>query len=276
MREFYLLNGNGVKFDLMSSHGFFHAPDGLGLENSMSFLRTGDFYKKIESYGAQKTVSGEMIFRSYEDYKAFADHIAIQPLKLVYKPLNTEYRLDCSIESLGKTEISHENNRLICPITFAGESKWYFLRSALSAHPGGADAKKYTYSYGYTYYDALTGVLDGINNSPYKAPCVLYIKGYMLNPTWVLSVNNQQIASGKVTAEILDGNQLVINSRDDGLEIAEYTDQNEFVQNLYQDADVTRENFLYLPTGDFKITITDDSGADVTAYLEILELYDTV
>ena len=276
MREFYLLNGNGVKFDLMSSHGFFHAPDGLGLENSMSFLRTGDFYKKIESYGAQKTVSGEMIFRSYEDYKAFADHIAIQPLKLVYKPLNTEYRLDCSIESLGKTEISHENNRLICPITFAGESKWYFLRSALSAHPGGADAKKYTYSYGYTYYDALTGVLDGINNSPYKAPCVLYIKGYMLNPTWVLSVNNQQIASGKVTAEILDGNQLVINSRDDGLEIAEYTEQNVFVQNLYQDADVTRENFLYLPTGDFKITITDDSGADVTAYLEILELYDTV
>ena len=276
MREFYLLNGNGVKFDLMSSHGFFHSPDGLGLKNSMTFLRTGDFYKKIDSYGAQKSVTGEMIFKSYEDYKAFVDFIAIEPLKLVYKPIDTEYRLDCSIDTLGKSEISHENNRLICPITFKGESKWYFLRNALSAHPGGADAKKYTYSYGYTYYDALTGVLDGINNSPYKAPCVLYIKGYMLNPTWVLSVNNQQIASGKVTAEILDGNQLVINSRDDGLEIAEYTEQNVFVQNLYQDADVTRENFLYLPTGDFKITITDDSGADVTAYLEILELYDTV
>ena len=276
MREFYLLNGNGVKFDLMSSHGFFHSPDGLGLKNSMTFLRTGDFYKKVDSYGSQKSVSGEMVFKSYEDYKAFADHIAIEPLKLVYKPIDTEYRLDCSISSLGKTEISHDNNRLICPITFSGESKWYYLRNALSAHPGGADAKKYNYTYGYTYYDALTGVLDGINNSPYKAPCVLYIKGYMLNPTWVLSVNNQQIASGKVTAEILDGNQLVINSRDDGLEIAEYTEQNVFVQNLYQDADVTRENFLYLPTGDFKITITDDSGADVTAYLEILELYDTV
>ncbi len=276
MREFYLLNGNGVKFDLMSSHGFFHSPDGLGLKNTMSFLRTGDFFKKIDSYGAQKSVSGEMIFRSYEDYKAFADHIAIEPLKLVYKPINTEYRLDCSIATLGKSEIDHGNNRLICPITFSGESKWYFLRNALSAHPGGADAKKYNYDYNYTYYDALTGVLDGINNSPYKAPCVLYIKGYMLNPTWVLSVNNQQIASGKVTAEILDGNQLVINSRDDGLEIAEYTEQNVFVRNLYQEADVARENFLYLPTGDFKITITDDSGADVTAYLEILELYDTV
>jgi hypothetical protein len=92
----------------------------------------------------------------------------------------------------------------------------------------------------------------------------------------VLSVNNEQVSSGGITGEILDGNQIIVNSRDDSLEIAEYTAQNVFVQNLYQDADITRENFLYLPPGTSKLTITDDSMSDITAYLEILEEYDTV
>ena len=217
-----------------------------------------------------------MIFKNYTDYQTFAMFVAIQPLKLIYKPLSTEYRLDCSISNFGKTEIDHTNNRLICPITFVGHSKWYNLRSALSAHPSGSDAKKYNYTYNYTYYDALTGVIDVINNSPNEAPCVLYIRGYALNPSWVLSVNNEQIYTGGITAEIEDGNQVIINSRDDSLEIAEYTDQNIYVQNLYQVADITKENFIYLPPGTSKITITDDSGSDITAYLEILEEYDTV
>lgn len=276
MREFYLLNGNGVKFDLMSSHGFFHAPAGLGLQNTQTFLRTGDFYKRVDSYGAQKSVTGEMVFKNYEDYKAFADFIAIIPLKLVYKPIDTEYILDCTVASMNKSEIDHRNNRLICPITFAGESKWYYPRQSISTHPDGVDAKRYDYKYNYKYYDFLTGILEGTNNSPYESPCILYMKGYMLNPTWVLSVNDIQLASGHVTAEIMDGNQLVVNSRDDSLEIAEYTEQNEFVRNLYQAADITRESFIYLPPGDFKITITDDSMAYITAFLEIIEEYDTV
>ena len=82
--------------------------------------------------------------------------------------------------------------------------------------------------------------------------------------------------SGEVEAEIQDGNQLVINSRDDSLEISEYTNQNVFVENLYQKADVSMENFIYIPTGTSKLTITDDALSDITAYLEILEEYDTI
>lgn len=276
MRQFYLINGNGARFDLNGSHGFFHVPTGLGFTKTQTFLRTGDFYKTIESYTAQSNVMGEMIFRSYEDYHAFAMFVAITPLKLVYKPLDVEYRLDCSISMFNKSEIDHTNNRLVCPITFIGESKWYYLRSALAAHPSSGDAKVYNYRYNYTYYDALTGVIDIINDSPIEAPCILYIRGYCLNPSWALTVNNKQVASGKVTGEIFDGNQVIINSRDDSLEIAEYTEQNVFIRNLYQDLDITRENFLYLPPGTSKLTITDDSLSSITAYLEILEEYDTV
>jgi hypothetical protein len=92
----------------------------------------------------------------------------------------------------------------------------------------------------------------------------------------VLSVNNEQVSSGKITAEIFDGNQIVVNSRDDALEIAEYTNQNVFIQNLYPQADITRENFLYIPPGTSKLTLTDDSMSDITAYLEIFEEYDTI
>lgn len=276
MREFYLLNGNGVKFDLMSSKGFFHAPDGLGLQNTQTFLRTGNFYKNVETYEAQKSVTGEMVFRSYEDYKAFADFIAIGPLKLIYKPIDTEYTLDCSIASLSKSEISHENNRLVCPITFAGESKWYILREAIIAHPYGSDAKRYPYDYDYVYYNGKSGIVEGINNSPYESPCILYLQGYLLNPAWTLTVNNEQVASGQVMGEIFDGNQLIINSRDDSLEIAEYTEQNVFLRNMYQNAVFEKQNFIYVPSGSFRITITDDSLSPVTAYLQMVEEYDTV
>ena len=78
------------------------------------------------------------------------------------------------------------------------------------------------------------------------------------------------------TAEIFDGNQIVVNSRDDALEIAEYTNQNVFIQNLYPQADITKENFLYIPPGTSKLTLTDDSMSDITAYLEIFEEYDTI
>lgn len=276
MRQFYLINGNGVTFDLMSSSGFFHDPSGLGFNNTQTYLRTGTFYKQIESYEAQKKISGEMIFTNYTDFQTFANFISIEPLILVYKPISKEYRIDVSCESLSKSEIDHTNNRLICDITFAAKSKWYYLRNVITATPGGSDGKVYTYEYNYTYYDGLAGVIEGVNNSPIESPCILYINGYCLNPTWVLSQNNVQLMSGRVTGEILDGNRLVINSRDDSLEIAEYTTQQVYVQNMYSAADITRENFIYIPSGDFKITITDDSASSMTAYLEILEEYDTI
>ena len=276
MRKFYLLNGNGEKFDLMSSSGFFHAPDGLGITKTQSFLRTGDFYKRTENYEAQKSPSGEMIFRNYEDYHTFAMFIQTEPLTLVYIPIDTEYRLNCYISRFDKSEISHENNRLICPITFAGTSKWYDLRSVITSKPIGDNAKRYPYTYDYTYFDSLSGVLEGYNNSPNDIPCVLYIRGYCLNPSWTLSKNNEQIAAGSVNAEISDGEQLIINSRDDNLEIAKYTIQNTYLENLYQDAAIDQENFLYIPPGHFKITIEEESLSDVTAYLELLEEYDTI
>ncbi len=276
MRQFYLLNGNGAKFDLMTSAGFFHAPEGLGSAKTQSFLRTGDFYKRTENYESQKSPSGEMIFRNYSDYHTFAMFIQIEPLILVYKPLDTEYRLNCTVSKFEKSEISHENNRLICPITFTGTSKWYDLRSAITSHPLGDDAKRYPYTYDYKYYDSLSGVIEGYNNSPNDVPCVLRIRGYCLNPTWVLSTNNVQISSGSVSVELIDGEQLVVNSRDDNLEIAKYSLQNEYLANLYQDAAIDRENFLYIPSGNFKITINDESLSDITASLELLEEYDTV
>lgn len=276
MREFYLLNGNGIKFDLMGSKGFFHAPDGLGFDKTETFLRTGDFYRAVESYPTQKMITGEMIFRSYADYHDFALFVAITPLTLVYKPMGTEYKLDCSMSSLGKSEIDHTNNRLICPVTFNGYSKWYLTRRTVASHPMGQNGKVYTFGYNYNYYDSYTGVMDLINESPTEAPCMLYIRGYCRNPFWALSVNNKTIMSGKVTAEIEEGNQLIVNSRDDSLEIAKYTNQGVYIENLYQKADVERENFLYIPTGTSKLTITDDGLNEITAYLEVIEEYDTV
>ena len=83
-----------------------------------------------------------------------------------------------------------------------------------------------------------------------SAPATLSIMGPITNPAWYVSVNNDVVASGAVTAEIPNGDKLVVNSKDGYLEVAEYTvSSNEFVRNLYQFTDFDRETFVLFPPG---------------------------
>lgn len=276
MRQFYLLNSIGAQFNLMRPDAFFHSPSGLGSAQTLTYLRVGDHFEQVEGYESQKTVSGEMIFRTYQGYNDFAKFVSYKPLTLVYNPDGTEYRLDCDLSKLGKTEIDHNTNRLICSIEFKGRSKWYYNRTAIKTEATGVGTKTYQYTYPYMYTDSANGVIESVNEGFGEAPCRLHIMGAIENPTWTLSVNNQQIAGGACSVTIPDGHKLVIDSRDNHLEVAEYTTNNEFIQNLYGSCDYSQETFLYLPVGGFKILVQGVTADGVNAYLEIIEQYDTV
>lgn len=275
-RQFYLTNSAGDTFDLMQSTAFFHAPQGLGLNRAQSFLRAGADYILTEDYLAQKVVSGEIVFRNYAKYTEFATFITKRPLTLVYKPESKEYCMNCYVSRLDKSEIEYQTNRLICAVNFTGTTKWYYQRSAISATPGTDDAKKYNYEYPYQYADTSIAYITDTNNSAEDAPCRLYIRGPVENPAWNLIVDGSVIQSGKVTATISNGSQLVVNSEDSELEIAEYTTSDVYVQNLYSSANYALDNFLYIPSGAFTLMISDDSGNEIDAELEIIEQYDTV
>ena len=276
VRQFRLQNSLGKTFDLMNPDAFFYTPDGLGFRMNSEFFQIGNTYQLIETEAAQKTPAGIMVFKTYALYRQFADFINNTPLKLMYKPQTEWVYLDCIVSRLTKAEIDYRDNRLKCNIDFQGLGKWYVPRVAQRSGVDTANSKKYTYSYNYEYADSITGTINITNNSSEASPTILTIVGEITNPTWSLIVNNTTVQSGSVTATIATGNKLIVNSKDSELEIAEYTNANAFVRNLYQASDFTKDNFIYVPPGTSTLRVTGSVQDTIDAWIEIEELHETV
>ena len=276
VRQFKLQNALGQTFDLMRQDAFFYTPDGLGFIMDSEFMQIGGSYQLIETEAAQKSPAGIMVFKNYAVYQEFVKFITPTPLKLMYKPLNEWAYLDCIVSRLSKAEIDYRDNRLKCNIDFQGTSKWYIPRVAQRSGVETVNAKKYTYSYGYTYADSITGIINITNNSSEASPTIITIMGEITNPTWYLIVNGVTVQSGSVTDTIASGNKLVINSKDNALEIAEYTASNVFVRNLYQKSNFALDNFIYAPVGQSTLRVTGGVGDTIDAWVEIQEIHETV
>ena len=140
-----------------------------------------------------------------------------------------------------------------------------------------ANAKKYTYTYDYQYADAITGIIEITNNSAVDAPAIITIMGEITDPAWTLIVNNQTIQSGSISGTIEAGHKLVINSKDNSLEIGEYdATTNEFIANRYQDSDFNLQNFIYVPNGASTLRVSGSVLDSIDAWVEIEELHETV
>ena len=277
VRQFKLQNALGNTFDLMRRDAFFYLPDGLGFRMDSQFMQIGGQYQLIETESAQKAPSGVMVFSSYSVYQEFAKFISYTPLRLMYKPINEWYYLDCIVSSLSKGEIDYRDNRLKCGVDFTATSKWYVPRVAYRTAVETVDAKQYTYQYNYTYADAINGIIDIVNNSTEDSPLVITILGDITDPAWALIVNNKTVQSGSITGNIPNGHKLVINAKDNELQIAEFvTSTNAFVANRYQDSDFTKDNFIYAPVGSSTLRIAGNVSQTIDAFVEIEEIHETV
>lgn len=276
MRKFKLINADGQTFDLMRKDAFLHAPDGLGFEMNQEFAKVGNAYLLLETDAAQKAPNGEMVFNGYTEYFEFTNFISKLPLKLCYKPLNEWFYLDCSIASFNKSEIDKTSKKLICAIDFVALSKWYIPRIAARTSAVISNSKKYPYKYNYTYSESINGIINIVNNGSDESPCIINIFGNIVNPTWSLVKNNKIISSGALSATIDTGNKLIINSKDNELEIGEYTRENVFVRNRYQDTDLEKENFILIPNGQSTMLISGSTSSEIEAYIEVIEVYETI
>lgn len=274
MREFKLLNADGFEWDLMREDAFFHAPDGLGFSRSVSTVQVGGSFLEISDSLDQKKPSGEMVFKGYEQYQEFISFISKTPLVLLYKPLNKWYRLQCKVDSLGKTEKGI--NRLICPISFLGLSTWYELLNAQQTIPEEGAGKIFPHTYPYKYADTTVATTE-IDNGNHSSPVIIQIFGPVINPYWTLMQQEKVISSGRVDVTVPGGNKLVINADPANMEIAEYTvADNLFVADHYPQSDFSTERFIYAPPGKSVLTILDESGGDISAYVEVEKLADSV
>ena len=97
-----------------------------------------------------------------------------------------------------------------------------------------------------------------------------------MNPSWALTQGKEVLIRGKVFAEIIEGHKLVVDSSPARLEIAEYTKEGNFVQNLYQKSDFSTSRFVILPVGKSTLNFSHDRNEIIEAYLEVEQLARTV
>jgi hypothetical protein len=239
-------------------------------------MRIGSTYELIQRLSAQKAFNFTMVFSGYDVYREFSRFIIYAPLKLAYMPLNEWAYADGDITVLEKSEINHESRRLECDAVFTATSLWYIPRAARRTSPDVESPKRYDYTYDYTYADAINGYIAVVNDSNEDAPATISIMGPVVNPSWYVSVNNEVVASGAITATVPRGNKIVINSKDGYLEVAEYTAENVFVRNLYQFTDFSRETFVLFPPGNSVLFISGSSDDPIEAWVQIEEVHDTI
>lgn len=134
VRQFKLINGNGTEYDMTRPDALLHAPDGLGWGTEATVNRLGMTYIGINEKEIHQSPSGEMVFRTYEEYGRFLSFCQQGGLVLCYKPIDTWYYCECLI-SIQKSEIQWKNNHLICPVQFTLLSYWYEKVVAQTAEP---------------------------------------------------------------------------------------------------------------------------------------------
>ena len=111
VREFNIENELGQRFSMMNIENgcFLNEPSGLGYGYDTQYSQIGDnFIQNIRKI-QQGQISGELIFKTYDNYKNFIDFIeSANYLKFVYKvPYEdsyTEYFKDIDISTIEKTE----------------------------------------------------------------------------------------------------------------------------------------------------------------------------
>lgn len=173
MRQFYLINADGQKYNLINdmTRAFLWQPSGLGFQYDKDYMESDGFFFEMNSAVSQTAKTGVLVFFKdpYTQYKAFMDYISSsEGLRLAYSPKgNTWYYVDIDIEYVEKTEIE-ENGTLQCSISMLPKTPMYLpyeLNIDLSGDLGSSIKQyggvNYAYKYDYTYSNtAVAGEIE--------------------------------------------------------------------------------------------------------------------
>ena len=173
MRQFYLINADGQKYNLINdmTRAFLWQPSGLGFQYDKEYMESEGFFFEMNSAVSQTAKTGVLVFFKdpYTQYKAFMDYISSsEGLRLAYSPKgNTWYYVDIDIEYVEKSEIE-ENGTLQCSISMLPKTPMYLpyeLNIDLSGDLGSSIKQyggvNYAYKYDYTYSNtAVAGEIE--------------------------------------------------------------------------------------------------------------------
>lgn len=163
MRQFYLINKDGQRYNLINdnSTAFLWQPSGLGFQYDKEYMESDGFFFEMNSAVGQVAKTGVLVFFKdpYTQYKAFMDYIShSEGLRLAYCPDTDWYFTDIDIESVEKSE-KELNGTLQCSIVMVPKTPMY-LPYEITIDLNGdvsANIKQYDYQYDYVYGNSSVG-----------------------------------------------------------------------------------------------------------------------
>lgn len=69
---------------------------------------------------------------------------------------------------------------------------------------------------------------------------------------------------------------MVVRSEADGLEIAIYTTENEWVEDAYQQSDFSTARFIYAPPGESTLKFSHEGSQEMNVSVEVRAYYEAV
>lgn len=256
-RKFWLVNGNGERWDLTEKElkSFLESPQGLGFQKTIDVTRYGErAYKNSESYNFPQ-VTGDVLFYDsanstrYEKYNEFVRFLMEQPITLHYMiPVSYNsliadtYSLECEVMSLTKTE-SKTDRILTSNIQMNG----------LGFYEGDE-----------IEINGTANTLTINNKGDFPVGFEIELRGTYKNPYFTLEQNGELYGEAKFDDNANNFSSVFVNSKD-GEQNVVLKQNNSIMPNplAYQDLSISNGSiyvtFVKLAKGESTLTIGADS-----------------
>jgi len=276
VREFYIENDAGQRFSMMNIEEgcFLNSPTGLGYGYDIGYSQIGDeFIQNIRKI-TQGKVNGELISKTYDNYKKFIDFVeSAQDLKLVYKvPFEkgfTEYFKDVDISSVDKTE-KGTDGVLRVPVVFNCKSLWYEAKEVVYTIDPVSNELRWDFRWDamFTAYDNRNIIFD--NKGHTEAPFKLELDGEVVDPIITILEDDEVVKELNLARlTIAQGEKFVYNTKDTEQTI--YKEANGLKTNLFAFLNPNFINFYKLRKGASTIRLEADgeiTSGKLTIYVQ--------
>lgn len=285
VRQFFLENEKGQRYNLMDRENFcfLSEPTGLGYSYSSEFLRLINTFIENTRNIEKGLISGNLVTRYYDNLKEFIDFVeGAESLKFAYiipfkKMQSITYFKDVKIATLEKTEIDKETGMLIVPVSFDCLSLWYKKSNVIYNSIGTEQEIRWDFSWDSRFANYDTRKLQYINNGHTEAPIVVELNGHLLNPKIELYVEGELYQTVSFNVEIEEYEKLLYGTQENDFYIAKQNTDGTLTSLFNLDViNFENDNVIRIPKNkSCELRISAENEV-LNAQITILEFYKAI
>lgn len=295
VRHFTLINSVGEEYDITNKQVLLSEPSGLGIKRDNNYRRVGNRFYLLSKRRAQENFKGVVNFTppdAYIKYNEFVEFLSKEPLKLRYKPIDNydyyKYRgvfpkwdyvfyQNVMIGSLSKQDLTKYGS-LECQLELTPLTPWYrslYLTSEDKEHkPGVVWERTSTFTWEWETNDVKRLRFDADCHIP--SPIKVMIPGPAVHPSWRHYVDNTLVREGSIDCVVPVNHNLVIDNTSDTFRVVIETTGGEYVRNVYQDCDFSKDKFIEVQNGSNVISATFTETDNNSINAEVMLFYESV